>query len=116
MVLSNPKLSRLISQRIGTDWPIHLDQLKRLEAFADDPGFRTEWRQIKQANKETLAIRIERATGVKVSPTSMFDVQIKRMHEYKRQQMNALHIISLYNKLKNNPADEHHAPHLYLCG
>ena len=103
MVLSNPKLSRLISQRIGTDWPIHLDQLKRLEAFADDPGFRTEWRQIKQANKETLAVRIERATGVKVSPTSMFDVQIKRMHEYKRQQMNALHIISLYNKLKNNP-------------
>ncbi|MGB3298144.1 MAG: glycogen/starch/alpha-glucan phosphorylase [Phormidesmis sp.] len=103
MVLSNPKLSRLISQRIGTDWPIHLDQLKRLEAFVDDPGFRTEWRQIKQANKEALAVRIERATGVKVSPTSMFDVQIKRMHEYKRQQMNALHIISLYNKLKNNP-------------
>ncbi len=103
MVLSNPKLSRLIDQRIGTDWPIHLDQLKRLEAFADDPGFRTEWRQIKQANKEILAVRIERATGVKVSPTSMFDVQIKRMHEYKRQQMNALHIISLYNKLKNNP-------------
>ena len=103
MVLSNPKLSRLISQRIGTDWPIHLDQLKRLEPFADDPGFRTEWRQIKQANKEILAVRIERATGVKVSPTSMFDVQIKRMHEYKRQQMNALHIISLYNKLKNNP-------------
>lgn len=103
MVLSNPKLSRLINQRIGTDWPTHLDHLKRLEAFADDPGFRTEWRQIKQANKETLAIRIERATGVKVSPTSMFDVQIKRMHEYKRQQMNALHIISLYNKLKKNP-------------
>ncbi len=103
MVLSNPKLTRLINQRIGTDWPTHLDQLKNLEAFADDPGFRTEWRQIKQANKEILAVRIERATGVKVSPTSMFDVQIKRMHEYKRQQMNALHIISLYNKLKQNP-------------
>ncbi|PZO56110.1 MAG: glycogen phosphorylase [Phormidesmis priestleyi] len=103
MVLSNPKLTRLINQRIGTEWPIHLDQLKNLEAFADDPGFRTEWRQIKQANKETLAVRIERATGVKVSANSMFDVQIKRMHEYKRQQMNALHIISLYNKLKQNP-------------
>jgi glycogen phosphorylase len=103
MVLSNPKLSRLINQRIGTEWPLHLDQLKKLEAFADDPGFRTEWRQIKQANKEALAERIERATGVKVNPTSMFDVQIKRMHEYKRQQMNALHIISLYNKLKQNP-------------
>jgi glycogen phosphorylase len=103
IVLSNPKLSRLINQRIGTEWPTQLDQLKKLEAFADDPGFRTEWRQIKQANKEALAIRIERATGVKVSPTSMFDVQIKRMHEYKRQQMNALHIISLYNKLKQNP-------------
>ncbi len=103
MVLSNPKLSRLINQRIGTEWPTHLDQLKKLEAFADDPGFRTEWRQIKQANKEILAARIEKATGVKVSPTSMFDVQIKRMHEYKRQQLNALHIISLYNKLKNNP-------------
>ncbi len=104
MVLSNPKLSRLINQRIGTEWPTHLTQLKKLEAFADDPGFRTEWRQIKQANKETLATRIERATGVKVNPTSMFDVQIKRMHEYKRQQMNALHIISLYNKLKQNPS------------
>ncbi len=103
MVLSNPKLTRLINQRIGTEWPTQLDQLKNLEAFADDPGFRTEWRQIKQANKETLSVRIERATGVKVSPTSMFDVQIKRMHEYKRQQMNALHIISLYNKLKQNP-------------
>ena len=103
LVLSNPKLTRLINQRIGTEWPTHLFQLKKLEEFVDDPGFRTEWRQIKQANKETLAARIEKATGVKVSPTSMFDVQIKRMHEYKRQQMNALHIISLYNKLKQNP-------------
>lgn len=103
MVLSNPKLSRLLNQRIGTEWPTHLSQLSKLEAFADDPGFRTEWRQIKQANKEILAARIEQATGVKVSPISMFDVQIKRMHEYKRQQMNALHIISLYNKLKQNP-------------
>ncbi|MGI8932895.1 MAG: glycogen/starch/alpha-glucan phosphorylase [Phormidesmis sp.] len=103
LVLSNPKLTRLINQRIGTEWPTHLSQLKKLEEFVDDPGFRTEWRQIKQANKETLAARIEKATGVKVSPTSMFDVQIKRMHEYKRQQMNALHIISLYNKLKQNP-------------
>jgi len=103
MVLSNPKLTRLINQRIGDEWPTDLYQLKKLEAFADDPGFRTEWRQIKQANKETLAARIERATGVKVSPTSMFDVQIKRIHEYKRQQMNALHIISLYNQLKANP-------------
>ncbi|MEL7227064.1 MAG: glycogen/starch/alpha-glucan family phosphorylase, partial [Cyanobacteria bacterium J06576_12] len=103
MVLSNPKLTRLINQRIGNEWPTDLYQLKKLEAFADDPGFRTEWRQIKQANKETLAVRIERATGVKVSPTSMFDVQIKRIHEYKRQQLNALHIISLYRQLKNNP-------------
>ncbi|MEN8444297.1 MAG: glycogen/starch/alpha-glucan phosphorylase, partial [Cyanobacteria bacterium J06555_13] len=103
MVLSNPKLTRLINQRIGTEWPTDLYQLKKLEAFADDPGFRTEWRQIKQANKEALAVRIERATGVKVSATSMFDVQIKRIHEYKRQQLNALHIISLYNQIKNNP-------------
>ncbi|MEL7354720.1 MAG: glycogen/starch/alpha-glucan phosphorylase [Cyanobacteria bacterium J06560_5] len=103
LVLSNPKLTRLLNQRIGTEWPTDLYQLKKLEAFADDPGFRTEWRQIKQANKEALAVRIERATGIKVSPTSMFDVQIKRIHEYKRQQLNALHIISLYNKLKQNP-------------
>lgn len=103
IVLSNPKLTRLLNQRIGTEWPTDLTQLKKLEAFADDPGFRTEWRQIKQANKEALALRIERATGVKVNPTSMFDVQIKRIHEYKRQQLNALHIISLYNKLKQNP-------------
>ena len=103
IVLSNPKLTRLIDQRIGTDWPTHFEQIKKLEQFADDPGFRTEWRQIKQANKEVLAARIEKATGVKVNPTSMFDVQIKRIHEYKRQQLNALHIVSLYNKLKQNP-------------
>ena len=103
IVLSNPKLSRLLDQRIGTSWPTHLDQLKKLEGLVDDPGFRTEWRQIKQANKEALALRIEQATGIKVSPTSMFDVQIKRMHEYKRQQLNALHIVSLYNKIKQNP-------------
>ena len=103
LVLSNPRLTRLINQRIGTDWPTHFEQIKKLEQFADDPGFRTEWRQIKQANKEVLATRIEKATGVKVNPTSMFDVQIKRIHEYKRQQLNALHIVSLYNKLKQNP-------------
>ncbi|MBE9075797.1 glycogen/starch/alpha-glucan phosphorylase [Romeria aff. gracilis LEGE 07310] len=103
MVLSNPRLAKLIDQHIGTAWPTQLDQLSKLEAYVDDPAFRNEWREIKQANKRFLTARIERLTGIKVNPDSMFDVQIKRIHEYKRQQLNALHIITLYRRLKQNP-------------
>ena len=103
MVLSNPRLTRLISNRIGDHWIKHLDAMKQLEPLADDAGFRDEWRSIKQAIKRDTAGQIHDRFGILVDPTSIFDVQIKRIHEYKRQHLNALHIVTLYSQLKQNP-------------
>ncbi|MEL6332190.1 MAG: glycogen/starch/alpha-glucan phosphorylase [Cyanobacteria bacterium J06626_26] len=106
MVLSNPHLTELITSKIGNGWIKHLDELRQLEALVDDPGFCSAWQQVKLANKQRLAKRILRFTGIEVNPTSMFDIQVKRIHEYKRQHLNVLHIITLYNRLKENPAKE----------
>ncbi|MEO1181667.1 MAG: glycogen/starch/alpha-glucan family phosphorylase, partial [Cyanobacteria bacterium J06636_28] len=106
MVLSNPHLTELITSKIGNGWIKHLDELRQLEAFIDDPGFCSAWQQVKLANKQRLAKRILRFTGIEINPTSMFDIQVKRIHEYKRQHLNVLHIITLYNRLKENPAKE----------
>ena len=103
MVLANPRLSHCITQRIGDDWMRDLAQLRKLEPLADDPEFRAEWRQIKLANKATLATLIEERTGVVVNPAAIFDVQVKRIHEYKRQHLNILHVIGLYHRLKTDP-------------
>ncbi|MBE9110925.1 glycogen/starch/alpha-glucan phosphorylase [Nodosilinea sp. LEGE 07298] len=103
MVLSNPRLSKLISGRIGDRWIKHLDDLKQIEPLADDAGFRDEWRTIKQAVKRDLASRIHSQHGILVDPASLFDVQVKRIHEYKRQHLNALHMVTLYSQLKQNP-------------
>ncbi|MGK7908723.1 MAG: glycogen/starch/alpha-glucan phosphorylase [Synechococcus sp.] len=103
MVLSNPALSQLVTEKIGDGWTVNLDQLKQLEAYVDDAGFRDAWLKVKQANKSSLADRIYRQAGIAVDPTSIFDVQVKRIHEYKRQHLNILHVISLYLQLKNNP-------------
>ena len=103
MVLSNPALSQLVTEKIGDEWTVNLDQLKQLEAYVDDAGFRDAWLKVKQANKSSLADRIYRQAGIAVDPTSIFDVQVKRIHEYKRQHLNILHVISLYLQLKNNP-------------
>ena len=102
IVLSNQRLSNLISEKIGDNWIKYLDDLKQLEDYADDPEFQARWRQIKQAVKQDLAARIK-DLGIVVDPRSLFDVQVKRIHEYKRQHLNALHIITLYNRLKQNP-------------
>jgi starch phosphorylase len=96
----NPGLSRLISAAIGDDWVRDLEQLRRLEAFADDTGFLDEFRSVKSRNKERLAALIRRHLSIEVQPESMFDVQIKRFHEYKRQLLNVLHIITLYNRIR----------------
>jgi starch phosphorylase len=80
-----------------------LDDLQQLEPLADDAGFREEWRSIKQAVKRDLASRIHKQFGILVDPASLFDVQVKRIHEYKRQHLNALHIVTLYSQLKQNP-------------
>jgi len=103
MVISNPRLSGLITERIGEEWIRQLDQLRRLEPLADDAGFRRQWREIKHAIKSELASYVKQRTGTIVDPSSLFDVQTKRIHEYKRQHLNVLHIITLYNRLKRNP-------------
>ena len=106
MVLVNPRLSTLISESIGDGWIRNLEELRRLEPFAEDAGFRKEWRRVKRDNKSDLAAFIAKRTGITVSPDSLFDIQVKRLHEYKRQHLNALHIITLYARLKRKPASD----------
>jgi starch phosphorylase len=102
MLLSNPALARLITDHIGSRWARQLDELRRLEPLADDPGFRQEWRAVKQENKRALSAVIRERAGVEVDPDSLFDIQVKRLHEYKRQHLNALHIVTLYNRLRRD--------------
>ncbi|MDX2215156.1 MAG: glycogen/starch/alpha-glucan phosphorylase [Oculatellaceae cyanobacterium bins.114] len=103
LVLSNPQLTDLITSKIGDNWIKHLEELRQLEAWVDDPDFRQKWEQIKLDRKYQLTQYILKTAGVQVSPDSMFDIQVKRIHEYKRQHLNVLHIITLYNRLKQNP-------------
>jgi starch phosphorylase len=103
IVLSNPRLSSLLSEKIGDGWIKDLEQLRKLEAFADDPDFRSEFQKIKQVNKQDLASYIQKQTGISINPEVLFDIQVKRIHEYKRQHLNLLHIITLYNRIKRNP-------------
>ncbi|MEM1281206.1 MAG: glycogen/starch/alpha-glucan phosphorylase, partial [Cyanobacteria bacterium P01_H01_bin.152] len=103
LVLSNPRLSNLFTEKIGDNWVHHLEDLKQLEGYADDPGFRAAWRQIKHDIKQNLVTRINARMGVAVNPDSMFDIQVKRIHEYKRQHLNVLHIITLYERIRKDP-------------
>lgn len=104
LLISNPQLANLITEHIGEGWTKNLDDLRKLEAFVDDPQFRARWAQIKYDNKSTLASYILRQNGLDVDVNSMFDVQIKRIHEYKRQLLNVMHVITLYNRIKDNPS------------
>ena len=97
---ANPGLSKLITSRIGKTWPKDLDQLKRLNVLADDADFRKEFAQVKRANKVRLAKMIHDRLNIEVNPDALFDVQIKRMHEYKRQLLNVLHVVTLYNRIR----------------
>lgn len=115
IALSNPRITQLISQKIGDGWIKHLENLRQLEGYAEDAGFREDWRKTKQAVKYDLARQIERTLGITVDPYSLFDVQVKRIHEYKRQHLNVLHIISLYWRLKNNP-DLDISPRTFIFG
>jgi starch phosphorylase len=98
LLKSNPDLSQLINDTIGSGWEVDLDRLRELEPFAADPDFQDRFRRIKLNNKFKLADYIGISTGVLVSPETMFDVQVKRIHEYKRQLLNALHVIHLYHR------------------
>ncbi|GAC1669079.1 MAG: glycogen/starch/alpha-glucan phosphorylase [Steroidobacteraceae bacterium] len=106
MVLSNPRLSDLISEHIGTDWIKDLAQLKALEPLAENSEFRARWREIKQHNKQGFAALALQRTGIVIDPSSIFDVLVKRIHEYKRQHLQVLHIVSLYHRIKTDPAVE----------
>jgi starch phosphorylase len=103
MVLANPKLSALITETLGDGWIRDLDQLRGLEAQAENPEFVKRWQAVKRDNKADLAAHIHRRLGINVDPDSLFDVQVKRIHEYKRQHLAALHIIALYLRIKNDP-------------
>jgi starch phosphorylase len=103
LLKSNPRLASVISARIGSGWARDLDQLRGLERHASDPAFQREFMAIKRANKADLAAVIRAECGVTVSPDALFDVQIKRLHEYKRQHLNLLHILALYRRLLQNP-------------
>jgi len=101
---ANPRLAELISSRIGRDWIKDLSQLKRLIPLADDAKFRKEFAAVKRANKERFAALLKRKLNINVNVDSLFDVQIKRIHEYKRQLLNLLHVVTLYRRIRENPA------------
>jgi starch phosphorylase len=101
IALANPRLARLVSDAIGDGWVNRLDELKRLEPLAGDAGFGEQWREVKRANKEEFAAYVRQRTGIVLDPQSMFDVQVKRIHEYKRQHLNVLHVIAEYIWMKS---------------
>jgi glycogen phosphorylase len=102
--LCNPKLSDLITSRIGDAWITDLDRLRDLEPLVEDPEFCDQWRQVKTQNKKRLARTIRKLHGIEASPDSIFDCQVKRIHEYKRQLLNAMHVVALYNRILENPS------------
>ena len=106
LALTNPGLAALITEAIGDAWPKHLEQLAALERLADDAAFRAQWRSVKAGNKLALSRVIETRTGIRLDPDNLLDVQIKRIHEYKRQHLNILHVISLYQRLKDGTVGE----------
>ncbi|NVJ00606.1 glycogen/starch/alpha-glucan phosphorylase [Myxococcus sp. AM009] len=111
----NPRLSKLITSRIGEGWATDLDKLTKLEAHAEDPEFRKAFRDVKRANKEDLARHIRDLRWVQLNPDAIFDVQIKRLHEYKRQLLNALHIVALWMKARRDPSTIIH-PRAFIFG
>jgi glycogen phosphorylase len=112
---ANPALAKLITETIGDRWIKDLDQLRRLEAYADDAKFQELFFRAKRSNKEALAKHIERELGIPISADSLFDVQVKRLHEYKRQFLLLLYIVALYSRLKKDPALDI-APRTFIFG
>jgi starch phosphorylase len=112
--LCNPKLSKLIDSKIGTSWITDLAQLKRLVKFANDRDFQEQFMAIKRENKVLLAEFVHRTMGIEINPDALFDVQIKRLHEYKRQHLNLLHILTLFRRVAKNPSDDSIPPRVFI--
>jgi starch phosphorylase len=104
LALANPGLRELLNRTIGNQWPVELGMLRKLESYVDDAAFRRDWRAVKHANKQRLSAYVRAQTGIELDPSWLFDIQVKRIHEYKRQHLNVLHIVTLYRRLKENPA------------
>ena len=100
----NPELAALITRTVGEEWTTHLEVLRQLLPYVKDKDFRQQWREVKQSNKARLARHIQEELSIELNPDSLFDVQVKRIHEYKRQFLCALHAVVLYNRLKENPS------------
>ncbi len=115
MVLSNPGLAKLLTARLGSGWVRDLEKLRRLEPLAGDPGLRAEWRAIKHQNKMRLAAYIQDRLGIAVDPQSIFDVLVKRLHEYKRQHLQILHILTLFKRIQRDP-DAEVVPRVFIFG
>ncbi len=107
LALCNPALARLITGRIGSAWQFRFEEeIVRLEEFAEDADFRDQWQAVKKGNKQRLAKGVSAHAGIHLDPEAMFDVQVKRIHEYKRQHLNILRVIALYNSLKRDPGQD----------
>jgi len=104
MALANPRLASLLDRRLGQGWLTDLTRLRELESLVEDADFRAEWRDIKRANKVRYADYVRHVTGTALDPDTLFDVQVKRIHEYKRQHLNVLHIVARYHRLRMDPA------------
>ncbi|MFN8093400.1 MAG: glycogen/starch/alpha-glucan phosphorylase [Vicinamibacteria bacterium] len=104
VALVNPRLAALVTSAIGDGWVSDLERLRELEPLAEDAAFRAQWRAVKLANKEALAAEIRERAGVEASPDTLFDVQVKRIHEYKRQHLNVLHVAALHERLRRDPS------------
>ena len=115
LVQANPELARMITEVIGPGWETDLRELRRLEPLAEDEAFRRRFREVKRANKERLAEIVLRENGITVDPSSIFDVQVKRLHEYKRQLLNVLHIVAQYLRMKADPSYAP-VPRTYIFG
>ncbi len=103
MMIGNPDLTALLDRVLGKGWVRDLRRLRELERFADDPALQEDWRRVKYARKEALATVVRRDCGIELDPASLFDVLAKRIHEYKRQHLKILHVITLYNRIKSDP-------------